>query len=189
MMQRDVEITWLEMTDRSQFKAKSGYNTEVEVRLVENTRSINLMLFLQVGLPHGWYERLLWDSDKWSEYLEKNNGRLYIGYSGAKLIGYYELVLTDEASVEIKHFGLLPENIGLGLGGYFLSAAIESAWQLGVDKIFLHTCNYDSPNALQNYLARGFKVGKIENTRENAPEKEEFLSYISTYYSEIIPDK
>ena len=71
--------------------------------------------------------------------------------------GYFELN-TKNKDVEIAHFGLLPIFIGKGLGGGFLSVAIEKAWELKIKRIWVHTSSFDHPNALKNYLHRGFKI-------------------------------
>ena len=64
--------------------------------------------------------------------------------------------------VEIVYFGLLPEFIGLGLGGTLLTAAIERAFGLGAARAWVHTCSLDHPQALGNYLARGMRVYRTE---------------------------
>lgn len=64
------------------------------------------------------------------------------------------------SEVEIKSFGLLPESIGKGLGGFALTLAIEQAWNLepGVTRVWLHTSSKDHPRALPNYHRRGFST-------------------------------
>jgi len=101
--------------------------------------------------------------------------RTFTAYYDKKVAGYYELRRSDPPStpshreghkveVEIAYFGLLPDFIGRGLGGTLLTSAIESAWawKPTPSRVWLHTCNRDHPNALNNYQARGFKIYKIE---------------------------
>ena len=66
--------------------------------------------------------------------------------------------------IEIKSFGLLPEWIGKGLGGFALTLAIRQAWDLQPDvaRVWLHTASKDHPGALPNYLRRGFSVFATE---------------------------
>ena len=61
--------------------------------------------------------------------------------------GYFELN-KHKKEVEIAYFGLLPQFIGKRLGGGFLSTAIIKSWDLKINRIWVHTCNYDHPNAL-----------------------------------------
>jgi GNAT superfamily N-acetyltransferase len=64
--------------------------------------------------------------------------------------------------VEIVYFGLVPSYIGLGLGGALLSEAVREAWRFGGARVWLHTCTLDSPHALPNYKARGFRPYRVE---------------------------
>ena len=60
------------------------------------------------------------------------------------------------SEVEILYFGLVPEAIGHGLGGFLLARTVEQAWALGAERVVLNTCTLDAPQALPNYEARGF---------------------------------
>ena len=50
--------------------------------------------------------------------------------------------------------------LGQGLGGGFLSLAIEQAWNWGAERVQVNTCSLDHPGALANYQARGFSIYK-----------------------------
>jgi GNAT superfamily N-acetyltransferase len=69
----------------------------------------------------------------------------------------------DQSGVEIAYFGLLPAFIGRGLGGALLTNAIEEAWQMSPERVWVHTCTLDHPSALANYQARGMEVYKVES--------------------------
>jgi hypothetical protein len=43
-----------------------------------------------------------------------------------------------------------------------LTDAVDRAWSLGARRIWLHTCTFDHPQAIPNYIARGFRVFRIE---------------------------
>ena len=51
---------------------------------------------------------------------------------------------------------------GRGLGGALLTEAVERAWAAGAARVWLHTCTFDHPAAIPNYLARGFTVFRTE---------------------------
>jgi GNAT superfamily N-acetyltransferase len=74
----------------------------------------------------------------------------------------YDLDPGDD--VEIVTFGLLPEFVGKGLGGFALTLAVQQAWALApaVNRVWLHTSTLDHPHALPNYRRRGFSVFKTE---------------------------
>jgi GNAT superfamily N-acetyltransferase len=60
--------------------------------------------------------------------------------------------------IEITYFGLLAGFIGKGLGGAMLGCALQRAWMLGPDRVWVHTCTLDHPAALANYQARGMRI-------------------------------
>ena len=72
--------------------------------------------------------------------------------------GYSELDLRIENEVEIAYFGLLPEFIGRGLGAYFLRRTTDTAWSTNPERVWVHTCNFDSPNAARTYQKVGFSA-------------------------------
>ena len=82
--------------------------------------------------------------------------------STGETAGYFELHREDDGAVEIVYFGLLPQYTGRGLGGALLTEAVERAWASGAARVWLHTCTFDHPAAIPNYLARGFTVFKTE---------------------------
>jgi len=52
--------------------------------------------------------------------------------------------------------GIVAAEFGRGFGKHLLSSAVRDAWALAPSRVWLHTCTLDHPNALPNYLARGF---------------------------------
>ena len=56
---------------------------------------------------------------------------------------------------------------GLGLGRWFLGAAIEAAWATGPKQIVVQTCTLDHPAALPLYQKLGFSpVGQVKEAVE-----------------------
>ena len=74
----------------------------------------------------------------------------------------HELDERRRASVEIAYFGLLPGFIGRGLGATLLAAAVRRGWALPAARVWLHTSSHDHPHALANYLARGFRIYRLD---------------------------
>ena len=84
--------------------------------------------------------------------------------------GFVELDRRVEGEIEITQFGLMREFIGQGLGKYFLHWSIDQAWTYGPQRLWLHTCTLDHPNALPNYQKAGFVIFKEEmKARELLP--------------------
>ncbi len=170
MGQRQVSIhVWhLEMTTRPESVPDSS--KRYTLRKTETpVPELNRFLYATVGAPWKWYMRLDWSWQQWLDYLSKPGIETWIAYQGATPIGYFELEQQPLATAEIAYFGLLPEFVGQGLGGILLEDAIEKAWQPGRDRVWLHTCSLDHPNALPNYLSRGFRVFKEEDFEDSIP--------------------
>ena len=89
--------------------------------------------------------------------------RFYILKHKNNLAGYYELLYDENTnSAEIAYFGIFEEYYGKGIGGYLLTDAILTSFMQPINKVWVHTCTLDHPNALKNYLARGMTVFKTE---------------------------
>ncbi|MGE0157940.1 MAG: GNAT family N-acetyltransferase [Gemmatimonadales bacterium] len=157
-MDRRVTITYLEM--RSPAEAVP-YTRErrLEVRRAEiPSPELSRFLYVAVGSTWWWQERLSWDRDRWMLWLDRPEVETWIGYRSGTPAGYFELERQPGRMTEIAYFGLLPSFIGQGLGAELLSAAVERAWQLSTERVWVHTCTLDHPSALPNYEARGFRV-------------------------------
>ncbi len=119
-------------------------------------------LYTTVGAAYQWLDRLPWTEAEARTYLTDPAVSLWVLTVDDAVAGYFELRREDDASVEIVYFGLLPAFTGRGLGGYLLTDAVERAWASGARRVWLHTCSFDHPFAIQNYLDRGFAVFKTE---------------------------
>lgn len=114
-------------------------------------------LHVRIGTPYRWPSATRSDED-WASWLAEP-GRRYrlVDYRG-EIAGAADFEPQGDGDVEITTFGLLPEFVGKGLGGYALTLVVADAWALpGTKRVWLHTSTLDHPNALPNYLRRGFR--------------------------------
>ena len=81
-------------------------------------------------------------------------------------VGYFELILNNN-NCEIAYFGILEEFIGKGYGGFLLSEALRIGFK-SANRIWVHTCSLDHPNAIENYKSRGMKIFKTEILKRKA---------------------
>ena len=155
-----VVTTYLEMTDRAKLRAKvsTDYRFRVHEATVRQWR-LNRVLYELVGEAWSWQDKLTWTEAQWKAYVEGENLRTFVAHYDGSLAGYFEL-LAQERDVEIAYFGLAPEFIGKGFGGPLLSRALEEAWSIGAQRVWVHTCTLDHPSALANYRARGMVIYK-----------------------------
>lgn len=161
----EVTRTFLEMRDPAQLKRKelpAGSDARF-VRCRPCGAARYRELYKRVGEQWQWKDRSAWSDEQLVTTLANPDVHVWELRVGDALAGYFELEKRPGPAVEIVYFGLTPEFIGQGLGGAMLTRAVEEAWKLGPEFVWLHTCTLDSPVALPNYEARGFlRTGKIE---------------------------
>ncbi len=122
---------------------------------------LNKFLYQLVGEQWQWFDKLNQSDELWQQYVEDINLRTWVAYYQGSIAGYFELKSDELGDTEIKYFGLAPNFIGRGFGGYMLSQAILEAWAINSTKrVTVNTCSLDHASALANYKARGFKVYK-----------------------------
>jgi GNAT superfamily N-acetyltransferase len=129
----------------------------MEVKLPE----FNKFLHTLIGQPYRWGGRTTWGKEEWYAFIHRPGRETWVAYVYGTPAGYFELGREPEGDVHIIDFGLVEHWIGQGLGGHLLTAAVERAWEMGAKRVWLSTCSHDHPHALQNYLARGFRIQRI----------------------------
>ena len=117
-----------------------------------------LELYALVGELWLWRDRLVWTRDALERYLTSPDVHVWAAYLQGATAGYFELRQHSDGAVEVMYFGLAPPFMGRGIGGWLLTRAVEEAFALGASRIVLNTCTLDAPQALPNYLARGFTI-------------------------------
>lgn len=159
-----VVIYYLEMTDRANLRPSSRIHPEAKIEQVQfPLPEFNRFLYSAVGGEWHWHERLVWTYERWMQWLNREEQETWVAYVRGTPAGYVDLERQPTTgSVEIAYFGLLPQFIGQGLGGQLLTFGIQRAWELGGQRVWVHTCSLDHPSALKNYQARGLKLYKEE---------------------------
>jgi len=162
-MSEQKTVWTLEMASRGDFQPKRADVPGFEFRqLVRPSAEYSWFLHQAVGTDFRWGGRDQWGKSEWQDWVRHPGLETWVAYLDGAPAGYCEIVLLEDGSVRIFHFGLLPSFIGQGLGGHFLSVTVARAWDLGANRVWLSTCSHDHPHARSNYLARGFRV--IEET-------------------------
>jgi ribosomal protein S18 acetylase RimI-like enzyme len=157
---RDVTTWYLEMRAVSQLVPSRQSSIPHRVERVERpSAEFSRYLYTAVGGPYRWTDRLAWTKARWARHLARQQVTLYTVQVGGAPAGYVELEQQPRGDVQLVYFGILSEYFGRGLGGAFLTRAIQLAWQQpAAARVWVHTCTLDSPAALANYRARGFIV-------------------------------
>jgi ribosomal protein S18 acetylase RimI-like enzyme len=159
-MERPIDRFYLHLLSMSDLIKSDCKEKNLEV-VLEKKPTIDFCKFLykEVGRDFFWRDRLKWSDQDWLDYISND----YILKQNNELAGYYELLYDPKIpSMEIAYFGIFKEFFGKGIGGHLLTDAILTSFNQKINKVWVHTCTLDHPNALKNYLARGMKVFKTE---------------------------
>jgi N-acetylglutamate synthase-like GNAT family acetyltransferase len=155
--------TYLELKTQAQFKAAFGAFPDITIARVPNpTPDLYRTCYRTVGEAFHWLDRWDWSDEEIARHLADPAIQLFVAQrtrngSDRTLAGWYELRrVAEDDSVEVAYFGIVAAEFGRGFGKHLLSSAVRDAWALGPKRVWLHTCTLDHPNALPNYLARGF---------------------------------
>ncbi|HEX9483278.1 MAG TPA: GNAT family N-acetyltransferase [Gemmatimonadaceae bacterium] len=155
--------TYLELPSRTALRPSRATPAGAVIAALEpRTAAEYLAAYVRVGGPWGWRDRLAWTTQELDRYLSSKDVRVFALRVDGQFAGFFELKRLDAARVEVMYFGLDRSFIGRGLGGFMLTRAVEEAFALGAERVILNTCTLDAPQALPNYLARGFVIVREE---------------------------
>lgn len=154
-----ITIYYLEMSRADELiQSTRAADLSVIEAEIDNYR-LNRFLYQLVGEPWQWVDKLKLTDGEWQRYVENPDLRTWVAYHRGSIAGYFELLKTADGSIQIAYFGLAPDFIGQGFGGYLLTQAIRQAWAIpGARRVCVNTCSLDHPGALDNYRARGFRL-------------------------------
>jgi hypothetical protein len=156
-------VTYLEMTDRGRLLPADPV-PGLALEPLDRDSPLVVELQVRVGAPHGW-KCATRTAEEWTTWFAQRPDRQFwqLTFEGEPA-GFVAYDIHPGNQVEIETFGLVPEFVGRGLGGYALTLTLAKAWGLnpGVERIWLHTSSADHPNALPNYHRRGLRAFKTE---------------------------
>ena len=162
-----IDRFYLEINSINELKPKRTLLDDFTLFEAEkNNFDLNKFFYKQIGKKHQWVDRLIWQDKNWIEYVSNKNLKTFILKKNNDFVGYFELFFNKN-ECEIAYFGILEEFIGKGYGGFLLSEAIRIGFK-NANRIWVHTCSLDHPNAIENYKSRGMKVFKTEILKREA---------------------
>jgi GNAT superfamily N-acetyltransferase len=152
---------YLELCSRGDFRPKPFPESGFSILTAKDGDAERCeFLWKEVGKGF-WTERSEWSCAKWIDYLRRDDVAFWLLASGNDDVGFFELT-KDSHEVKIEGIGLLPTYRGEGIGGALLSFATEQAYAWHAHRIWLNTATDDHPNALPNYLKRGYQIYRQE---------------------------
>lgn len=158
-----VTTTYLAMFAPDQLRPRYMEGEQFKVLAVNPPDwRFNRHMYCTVGENYGWKEKRRWTDEQWRERIETPRLLTFCALWGTETVGYFELRDDQQSGIEIQYFGLLPGHYGRGLGGAMLTRALEEAWRLCPERVWVRTRTLDHPAALANYEARGLRIYRTE---------------------------
>ena len=155
----EVTVTYLEMVQRPIMPTvrQPSVDQTVALLLAEKPNvKFYRYLYETIGEAWLWYERREITDSALESVLNSPLVEIYVLYVGGVPAGYAELDRRQEGEIELAYFGLMPEFIGLGFGAWLLDRILDTAWRHKPERVWLHTCTLDHPEALRLYQRAGF---------------------------------
>ncbi|MFP4324270.1 MAG: GNAT family N-acetyltransferase [Anaerolineales bacterium] len=168
MLPAELITTYLQMTSPAAFAPRWRPEGASLVIMCMDTPLVSFYRYLyrEVGGRWAWRDRDHWHDARLKDWLAQATVDVYVLYVQGVPAGYIELDRQPGAT-EIAYFGLLPEFFGQGYGSHLLSFGVARAWEHGAPRVWVHTCNLDSPHAMRTYQRIGFAV--YDEHREPMP--------------------
>jgi len=161
---QEVKRSYLEINSLEDLNEGSRPTSDYFLKLLDPINfQLNKFFYKNIGNKHKWVDRLIWNEEKWINYVSNENVKTYVLKYKDDLVGFFELIYHQEKKeVEIAYLGILEEYHNKKLGSYLLSEAIKISFKNKIDRVWVHTCTLDHKNALNNYMTRGMKIFKTE---------------------------
>ena len=166
---KKIVRNYLEIKSIKELISPKNLKKNLKIKLLlQPDFQLNKFFYKQIGKNYHWTDRLIWTDQDWIKYVSKKNVFTYVLYENNNIAGFFELIHHEEKKeAELAYLGLLHEFIGKKLGTHLLSQAIEISWNFKINRVWVHTCSLDHPNALKNYLGRGMKIFHHETIFRN----------------------
>ncbi len=163
-MIEEVKRNYLEISSLKDLNEGNKPSEDYSLNLIDPINfQLNKFFYKNIGKKHKWVDRLIWNEQKWIDYVSSEKVKTYVLKNKDDLVGFFELIFHfEKKEVEIAYFGILEEYQNKKLGSFLLSEAIKKSFDKNINRVWLHTCSLDHKNALNNYIARGMKVFKSE---------------------------
>lgn len=149
-------VTCLEMTERPPQRPVPDHPGLVLERMggADTERFRNL--FRAIGQDIMWFSRLFLAEEALAAIISDTRVHCHALVKDGVDVGLLELDFREEGTCELSFFGLVPGEVGTGLGRYLMNEALTRAWDQKISRLWVHTCTFDHPAALGFYQRSGF---------------------------------
>jgi len=154
----ETTVTFLEMTRAPRRRIAPPGN--LRLALMQAVRpSIHFYRYLYdtIGSGYLWVDRKRLTDEQLGEKIHHDKVEIVVAYLDGSPAGFFELDLTDPDEIWLAYLGIMPDQLGRGLGKWLLSSALDAAWSKNPKRVCVETCTLDHPRALPLYQKQGFQ--------------------------------
>ena len=169
-----VDVTFLRMPTRPEQPGPRLPADYQLLRVPAPTVGFYRYLYGTVGHDYCWWLRRAAGDAELAALLADPATSIHVLYHGGEPGGFFELDARARGEVNISYFGLMPHQVGRGVGGAFLRAAIDAGWALigpAGGGLRVNTCTADHPRALGRYIQAGFRPTRSVREVWNIPDR------------------
>lgn len=149
-------VTHLEMTARPARRDVQALDDWSLRRETDPSVAWYRRLYRDVGQEWLWFSRLELDDAALEAVIRHPGVEIHEAICGGERAGMLELDRRQPGEVELAFFGLTSPYIGRGGGRWLMGRALNLAWRPDVERVWVHTCTFDHPGALEFYVRSGF---------------------------------
>lgn len=113
-------------------------------------------IYRNVGEDWLWFSRRKMSRAELEAIIHHRDVEVFALERAGAAIGLLELDFRVAGNCELAFFGIIPSEIGRGLGRFLMEHAIARAWSRPIQRFWVHTCTLDHPGALAFYIRSGF---------------------------------
>jgi GNAT superfamily N-acetyltransferase len=113
-------------------------------------------LYRDVGEAWMWIGHLRLSANELAAHLRSPTTDTFVLRRGGADIGFVEIDRAIAGQAEILSFGLVAAAIGTGAARPLMEFALGHIAAAGIDRVWLHTCTFDHPDAVRFYRRNGF---------------------------------
>lgn len=155
-------VTFLGMSTRPSPKADppgaEGYALD---RLGAADLSRYLEIYRTLGERWMWFSRLVMPAQALAGIIGNPLVEAYAVTVDGRDCGMLELDYRQAGACEIAFFGLYEAETGKAGGRWLMNRALAKGWREGIDRVWVHTCTFDHPRAVDFYCRSGFAIEKL----------------------------
>jgi len=162
-----AHVTHLEMTHHHPVHLPVPTRPAIALMRAQNIPpAFYRFLYEMVGKPYHWQDRRNLSDGELHSIINDSTAEIHVLYADGCPAGFFELEKSDMPNaVEILYFGLGGDFQGLGIGKWFLSAAISAAWASKPEILRVETNTLDHPAALPLYQRLGFSPVRVSDVK------------------------